>query len=128
MILIDSSGWLQYFFDEPLAGRYYENYLKDPTQVVTPVIVLYEVYKKIMQQRDEESANIAAAYLQETEIVNIDEKIVFLAADLSIRHQLPMADAIIYATARIKEAPLVTSDPHFEGLQGVIFIEDSGGR
>lgn len=45
MLLVDSSGWLEYFTDGPLALEY-SKYLKDPTKIVTPTIVLYEVYKK----------------------------------------------------------------------------------
>ncbi len=44
------------------------------------------------------------------------------AADLSLRHDLPMADALIYATARVHSAALVTADTHLRGLEGVEFI------
>jgi len=40
-------------------------------------------------------------------------------ASLSIDYKLPMADAIIYATARAHQAELITSDAHFSGLTGV---------
>ena len=42
---------------------------------------------------------------------------------LSLKHGLPMADATVYATALEENCRVVTSDTHFKGLKGVIFIE-----
>ena len=41
---------------------------------------------------------------------------------LSSEYSLPMADAVIMATARIYGATIVTSDKHFEKLDDVRFI------
>ncbi len=60
MTLIDSSGWLEFFTDGPLAGAY-SNHLRNLNEVVTPTIVLYEVYKVIKRQRREEDALAAVA-------------------------------------------------------------------
>lgn len=46
MILVDSSGWIEFFADGPRADRY-APYLKRPDEVVTPTVVLYEVYRKL---------------------------------------------------------------------------------
>jgi len=46
MIIVDSFGWIEYLSDGPLTNKY-EKYLSDLTKVITPTIVLYEVYKKI---------------------------------------------------------------------------------
>ncbi|WP_114679318.1 PIN domain-containing protein [Desulfotruncus alcoholivorax] len=45
-----------------------------------------------------------------------------LAAGLSIKHDLPMTDAIVYATAKMVNCQVVTSDKHFMSLGDVIFI------
>jgi len=45
-----------------------------------------------------------------------------LAADVSLAHNLPMADAIVYATAKIENVKLITSDEHFVGLDSVEYI------
>ncbi|BCV20759.1 type II toxin-antitoxin system VapC family toxin [Moorella sp. Hama-1] len=42
MITIDSCGWLEYYTAGPLAEEY-GKYLKDLTQIVTPLVILYEV-------------------------------------------------------------------------------------
>jgi len=45
------------------------------------------------------------------------------AAEISLKHTLPVADAIVYATAMKEACPVVTSDPHFKGLDDVIYLE-----
>ncbi len=122
MILVDSFGWIEFFTDGPLADKYYK-YLKDESRVITPTIVLYEVYKKIKHERSEEEALIAVAQLNKTKVLPLNESIALFAADLSLKHALPMADAVVYATACLENADVVTSDSHFEGLSGVVFLK-----
>jgi len=58
-----------------------------------------------------------------TKIVPLSEEIALLAAEISLKHTLPMADAVVYATAIKEICPVVTSDPHFKGLENVIYLE-----
>lgn len=121
MILVDSFGWIEFFTDGSLADKYFK-YLKDQNKVVTPTIVLYEVYKKIRRERSEEEALVAAAQINKTNIMPLDETIALSAAEISLRNSLPMADAIVYATAESKGVKIATSDPHFENLENVVFV------
>ena len=122
MILVDSYGWIEYFADGPLSHKY-QKYLTNPKDVVTPVIVIYEVYKKIKRERGERAALEALAHITRTNIIAPDETLALKAADVSLDFKLPMADAIVYATGIIRNCEVVTSDPHFKGLPKVIFIE-----
>lgn len=119
--LIDSSGWIEFFTGGPLAERY-ASYLKDRTQLITPTIVLYEVYKKIKRERGEEVALLAAGQLKATQVISLTDSIALLAADLSLHHGLAMADAIVYATSRDQEARLATSDSDLKDLLGVVYL------
>ena len=119
--LVDSSGWIEFFSDGPLASRY-APYVKDRTQLITPTIVLYEVYKKIKSARGEEAALLAAGRLSATQVVPLTESLALLAADLSLSHRLAMADAVVYATARDRGARLVTSDADLKDLPAVIYL------
>lgn len=121
MFLVDSSGWIEFFTDGPLAKEY-TRHLKDPVRIVTPTIVLYEVYKKIKRERTEEEALTAVSLMNRTSVVDLTESIALFAADLSIKHSLPMADAIVYATALEHNCRLVTGDAHFKKLDKVVFI------
>jgi predicted nucleic acid-binding protein len=122
MLLVDSSGWLEYFTDGPLASEY-SKYFKDLTKIVTPTIVLYEVYKKVKRERTEEDALLAVSLINKTTVVPLRESIALLAADLSLKHSLPMADAIVYATALEENCKIVTSDMHFKGLERIELIK-----
>jgi len=120
MLLVDSSGWIEFFTAGTLAGEY-SKYVKDPAKIITPTIVLYEVYKKIKRERSEEDALLAVSLINKTSIVPLSESIALLAADVSLRHSLPMADAVVYATALEEDCDIVTSDAHFNGLDRVVF-------
>ena len=122
MILVDSFGWIEYLAEGQLAQRY-EEYLTNLGEVTTPTIVLYEVYKKLRRERKEEEALLVVAQMMKTKIVPLSEEISLLAAEISLKHSLPMADAIVYATAMKETCPVVTSDPHFKGLEDVVYLE-----
>lgn len=121
MILIDSCGWIEFLVDGEKAGEY-ATYFTDEEEIITPTIVIYEVYKKILRERTEEKAIIVAAQMNKTVVVDLDEPLSLAAANLSLKHNLPMADAIVYATARFFECKVATSDKHFTNLDQVIFI------
>jgi predicted nucleic acid-binding protein len=117
VILVDSSGWIEYFTDGPLADEF-APYLENLAEVVTPTIVIFEVYRVIRRQRSEEAATAAVAQMQKTSVVDLDQFLALSAADVSVGHGLAMADAIVYATAQSKGADVVTSDADFAGLSG----------
>jgi predicted nucleic acid-binding protein len=120
--LVDSSGWLEFFSDGPRAGEY-EEHLGDLDQVLTPTLVVYEVYRWMKRQRSEEEALVAVAQLDKSHLLPLTATIALTAADLSLEHGLAMADAIVYASGVLNQAPVVTSDSDFAGLPGVIYIE-----
>ncbi|HJT15826.1 MAG TPA: type II toxin-antitoxin system VapC family toxin [Thermoanaerobaculia bacterium] len=121
MILVDSSGWVEYFVDGPLADAYAAR-LRTPANLITPTIVLYEVYKRLQRDLTPRHANTAVAAMRRTEIVPLDAELALRAADLSMAERLSMADAIVLATARARGAELVTSDADFKNVTGVTYL------
>ena len=97
-------------------------------EVLTPTIVLYEVYKLVKRERSEEEALVAISAMQRTRIVPLSEVIALTAADLALEHGLAMADAIVYATARTENIQVVTSDADFEGLPEVLYYGKKRSR
>jgi predicted nucleic acid-binding protein len=123
MISVDSYGWIERFTDGPKATQY--NRIIDrlkPGELVTSVVVLYEVYKKVKKLKGEEIALEAVAALSQTKVVVVDQTLILEAADYSIEHGLHFADALVYATARQYSAELHTSDDDLKGLPGVSFV------
>lgn len=122
--VIDSSGWLEYFMDGRHAAAYLK-YLQSDNPIWLPSLVIYEVYKKVCREKSEADALLAVTQMegQAEVVVPLDDQLAMTAADISLRHNLAMADAIIYATARQEAATLVTGDKHFKGLPSVILVE-----
>ena len=121
MIVLDSSGWLEFFGDGPLADEYAAR-LRRPQQILTPTVALYEVYKWIKRERSEEEALAAVATMQKTRVVPLTDDVALAAADISLANRLAMADAIMLATARTHSAELLTSDSDFNAITGVTVL------
>ena len=121
MIVLDSSGWLEFFVDGPLADQYAAR-LRQPQQVLTPTVALYEVYKWIKRERSEAEALAAVATMQKTRVIPLTDDVALAAADFSLANRLAMADAIMLATARAHNAELLTSDSDFNGIAGVTVL------
>lgn len=120
MIGVDSFGWVERFTDGPKAAAY--NRIIDgvkPAELVTSVVVLYEVYKKVKKTKGEKMALEAVAALSQTRVVTVDQTLSLEAADYSLEHGLHMVDALVYATARQNSAQLYTSDEDLKGLASV---------
>ncbi len=125
-MLVDSSGWIEFFTDGPLADEY-ASYLKRPQDLVTPTVVLYEVYKVIKRQRSEEEALAAVAQMGKTRVVPLTDSVALTAADLSLVYHLAMADAIVYATALTEHTTVVTGDADLQHLPDVRYLRKSEG-
>ena len=117
-VLVDSSGWLEYITGDEKADVFGEVFLRG-VQVLVPTIVLYEVFKILLLRANRTDANIFLSEALRRKVVDLTDTIALAAASYSVDHKLPMADAIIYATARGYQAELITSDAHFAGLPGV---------
>jgi len=122
MNLVDSSGWLEYFADGPNAGFFAEA-IENTSELVVPTISLYEVFKRILQQRSESEALLAVASMQQSEVVDLTATLALSAANISHVLKIPMADSIVYATARACEAIVWTQDEHFKDLEGARYVE-----
>ena len=123
MISIDSYGWVERFTNGPKAAAY--NRIIDsvkPEELVTSVVVLYEVYRKIKKAKGEETALEAVAALSQTRVVTVDQTLSLEAADYSLEHGLHMSDALVYATARRASSELYTSDEGLKGLADVTIV------
>ena len=124
MNLVDTSGWIEYFFDGPNADHF-AGVIEDTENLMISVINQYEVFKKVLVAADEEKALRAVAQMKQGHVVQLTEEIALLAAKLSIEHQLPMADSMIYATGRSMGAIVWTQDADFKDLPGVEYIVKS---
>ncbi len=124
MNVVDSSAWLEYFADGTNAASFAKPIEATGTLLV-PTLCLYEVFKRVCQQRDEEAALRAVAMMEQGTVVDLDRVTALEAARLSMLHRLPMADSVILATARRHDAVLWTQDADFEQFDGVSYFARS---
>lgn len=121
MNLVDSCGWLEYFADGPNANFFAPAIEKMDTLIV-PTICILEVFKRVLQQKDEDAALRVAALMERGKVVDLNDTLAMDAARLSLHHKLPMADGIILAVAHAYEALVLTQDADFKGIDGVKYI------
>ena len=88
-----------------------------------PTITLYEVFKKLLLERDEDSAPLVVAHMKQGKVVELDADLSILAARIGSDCKLPAAVGIIYACSRQMNSTLWTEDSHFEGLESVVSSE-----
>ncbi|MCK9363539.1 MAG: type II toxin-antitoxin system VapC family toxin [Syntrophales bacterium] len=121
MNVVDSSGWLAYFADEPNADAFM-NPLSNSAVLVVPTVTIYEVFKVILRETGEDDALQAVVAMQKGTVVGLNAQLAIAAAKLSIEHSLPMADSIILATAQAFKALLWTQDADFKDIGNVKYF------
>ncbi len=122
MNVVDSSAWLEYFANGANA-EFFASAIETTEALFVPVITIYEVFKRILQQRNESEALQAIAYMQQGQVVDLDTTLALDAARISATHQLPMADSMILATAQNLGAVLWTQDAHLKHFPNVQYRE-----
>lgn len=118
MNVVDSSAWLEYFADGANAS-FFAGPIEDTEALVVPTISLFEVFKRVLQRRNESAALQAAAAMRQGTVVELGAELAVSAAALSVDLKLPLANSIVLATARQHSAALWTQDADFEGIDGV---------
>lgn len=122
MNLVDSSGWLEYFADGKNAN-FFASAIEDTDRLVVSAINIFEVFKKLLREKDENAALHAVAAMRQGRVIPVDESIALEGARLSSDEGLPMADSLILATARLHSAVLLTQDADFTDMDGVKYIK-----
>ncbi len=124
MNLVDSSGWLEYFADGKNASHF-APVISNTEKLIVSTINIYEVYKKVISERDEDSALQAVAMMQQAKVIEVTASIAVQASKVSYIFKLPMADSLIYVTAREYNAIVWTQDADFKGMGSVQYFKKS---
>ena len=115
--VVDSSAWLEYLADTPRA-KTFAAAIEDSENLIVPVVCVFEVFRKVRREWGETPALQVAGLMQSAQVVPVDTALALAAG----RHDLPLADSLIYATAQARGAVLWTQDEHFKDLPGVKFF------
>ena len=77
-------------------------------------VTLYEIYKLSIANEGKDVAELRCNLVKkDMQVVSVDSEIAEEAARISHQDKIPMADALIMATANIVDAECITDDPHF---------------
>ncbi len=125
--VVDSSGWLEYFADGANAS-FFAPAIEDTQNLITPVICIYEVFKRVMLLSGLSAAQTTVGDMLNGRVIDIDTSLALSAAQISVEWHLPMADSLILAAARSHKATLWTQDEHFQGMEGVQYIAAEKAR
>jgi len=96
--------------------------IENPGELIVPTITLYEVYKKLLAEKDEEYALNVVSYMQSGTVIELNAGLSLSAAQLNRKYKLPMADSIIYATSLHYSAVLLSCDKHFKDIPGIRYF------
>lgn len=117
--LLDSSIWLEYFFNGSFA-----EIIGSSAILYVSALSLFEIKRKLVKEKTEPQ-NIKKSLEFVTKrciVVNISAEIAEMAVDLSLHYELSTADAIIYAGALVSQASFITRDNDFRGIPKVIIM------
>jgi toxin FitB len=125
MNVVDSSGWLEYFADGPNAD-FFSKPIQDLSKLVVPTLSIFEVFKRIAQQRGEGDALQAVAVMQQGTILDLTLPLALDSARISLETNLPLADSVMLASAQSCSAMFWTQDSDFQGMEGVRYVKKKG--
>jgi predicted nucleic acid-binding protein len=125
MRVVDTSAWIEWLIGSALGKRLASDFPAQNEWLV-PTLVQLELSKWLLREADADRADSVIARTMQCVVVPMNTGIALLAAELHQRHRLATADAIVYATAQLHGADLLTCDAHFEGLPGVVFHRKRG--
>jgi predicted nucleic acid-binding protein len=120
--LLDSSLWIDFF----RGGSHREavlSLLRSAGAVLVPTVCLSEVPRFIERTLTSGDALRAATAMRAQTVVDLTADLAVQSARIGLQHRLPLADSIIYATARMYDASLWTMDTDFQGLPEVVLFD-----
>jgi toxin FitB len=121
MIVVDSSGWVEYFQDSPRAD-FFAPAIERRTELLVPVVALYEVHKVLSRKV---SAGVVEQFLNVMRlgrVLEITDLRAINASRAANLHGLAMADAMMYSMAQEFGATFWTQDVDYESLPDVRFF------
>lgn len=121
MNIVDASGWIEYFLDTPRADLFAPVIENTPELLVTS-INLYEAHRVLSRKLPADLRDTCLNLMRRAPVIDFTDALAVAAAELSVKHQLAMADAAMYAMALAHQATLWTQDADYQGLVGVQYV------
>ncbi len=121
MNIVDSSGWLEFFADGPNANEFSKP-LSDTESLIVPSISVFEVFKVVLRERNEDAALMAVSLMKQGKVIDLSFELAIQAAKTSSDNKISMADSIILMTAILYNATVWTQDSDFKDFSSVKYF------
>lgn len=117
--IIDSSIWIAYLFN-----GLHSDIIDMDEMLLLCALSIFEIKKKLLKSNIETSKITKSIEFikKRSLIIEVNDEIAERAVDFSIEKKLPIIDSLIYATAVLNKAILITSDNDFRSLKDVVII------
>ena len=115
--LIDSSVWIDYLFN----GKHAE-IIDSEELLLLSSLSIFEIKNKLKRSNVEENkiAKSIEFIKKRSLVIEVNIEIAEKAVDFSLKNNLSIVDALIYTTAILNQAKLITLDNDFRGLKDVV--------
>ncbi|MBU4266628.1 MAG: PIN domain-containing protein [Candidatus Altiarchaeota archaeon] len=133
-IAIDSEIFVIYFKEEEDAERIkglMQRVRDNETEAIISSITLSEVYYSLARYDQSLAEEVLSVLKSQLKVIPVNIEIAELTGEFKYRYSkagdpLPIADAIIAATAKIENVSLLAEDPHFDKIKEVdtVSIDD----
>ena len=121
MNVVDSSGWIEFFFAGN-NGPLFKPVIEQRDQLLVPVIALYEVHKILSRQMPPTEVEKFLNVMRMGRVIDLTDQRAIAASIAASQHNLAMADAAMYSIALEFKATFWTQDADYEGLDSVQYF------
>ena len=121
MNMVDASGLIEFFLAGP-NGPKFKPVIEKTDELLVTSINLYEVHRVLSRKLPADLRDTCLNLMRRAPIIDFTDALAIAAAELSLKHQLALADAAMYAMALEHQATLWTQDADYQGLAGVQYF------
>ena len=124
LFVLDSFAWVEYFLGS-MRGEKVKDFIESK-KCVTPTIVIAELSAKYSNDKTDFTDKLKFIKFN-TKVMTLTDEIAELAGKIKTQQRktkkdFGLADSIIYATALLYNAKVISGDPHFEDIKEAIMV------
>lgn len=119
--VVDSSGWVEYLLDTPRADLFAAP-IEQRQALLVPTIALFEVHRVLSRKLPPDVVKACLDVMCLGRVLDITAARAVAGADVSLRHQLAMGDALMYSLTLEHGATFWTQDVDYQGLPSVQYF------
>jgi predicted nucleic acid-binding protein len=119
--LYDTRFFVESFYtsDPQLAKKLKEEFRSVKEKLVS-ALTIHEIHRVVLKKEGKAVATLRSSTIRmDFQVIDVDYTIAVKSAELRTKHQIPMADSIIAATAQIQGCTLFSDDAHFKNIENL---------